>query len=134
MMSKPKPSFGYKKYGKSINTLEMVRKPKFEMSTGSDGRFYFRLKAANGEVVLAGRGFATKYAAMQAIASVMRYGTMEARFFRRESADGKFFFQLQAPSGRLLGWSELYNSRQGRDNGITAVRRAVQCGRVLDLN
>lgn len=112
----------------------MMRKPKFEMLVGKDGKFYFHLKAANGEIVLSGRGFATKYEAIQSIASVMRYGAYESRFLRRETAEGRYFFQLQAPSGRLLGWSEMYHSKQGRDNGIIAVRRAVQFGRVLDLN
>jgi uncharacterized protein YegP (UPF0339 family) len=64
----------------------------------------------------------------------MRYGALESRFVRKETITGKFYFQLRSPSGRILGWSEMYKSRQGRDNGILAVRRAVQYGRVLDLN
>jgi uncharacterized protein len=112
----------------------MMRKPKFEMLVGDDGKVYFHLKAANGEIVLSGRGYSTKYETIQAIASVMRYGAYESRFMRRENAEGKYFFQLLSPSGRVLGWSQMYHSKQGRDNGIVAVRRAVQFGRVLDLN
>jgi uncharacterized protein len=111
-----------------------MRKSKFEMLAGKDGRIYVQLKAANGETVLSGQGFVTKYEAIHSIASVMRYGAYENRFMKHETEDGKFFFQLQTPSGRILGWSELYHSKQGRDNGIVAVRRAVQFGRVLDLN
>jgi uncharacterized protein len=112
----------------------MMHKPKFEMLTGKDGKFYVHLKAANGEIILSGRGHVTKYEAIQSIASVMRYGGYDSRFVRKETPSGKFFFQLLSPSGRLLGWSEMYHSKQGRDNGIVAVRRAVQYGRVLDLN
>jgi uncharacterized protein len=109
-------------------------KPQFEMLAGKDGKFYFRLKASNGEVVLSGRGYKTKSETIHAIASVMRYGGMEGRFVRKETLNRQFYFQLKAPSGQLLGWSEMYHSEIGRDNGIIAVRRAVQFGRVFDLN
>ncbi len=126
MMSKPKPSFGYKNYGKSINTKEMVRKPKFEMSTGSDGGFYFRLKVANGEVVLPG-AFATKYAAMQAIASVMRYGAMETRFLRRI---GRNFTPVAGTSREVARMERIVQLPAGprQWNHCCAARRAVWKG------
>jgi hypothetical protein len=109
-------------------------KPKFEMVAGRDGRIYVRLVAGNGEIILSGRGFATKSEAIHSIASIMRYGSQDQRFRRRESLNGQHFFQLVSPSGRILGWSEMYHSKQGRENGVLAVRRAVQFGRVMDLN
>lgn len=112
----------------------MIRKPRFELLAGKDGKFYVYLWSQAGVVVLSSRGFSNQYQAIQTISSMMRYGAFENRFLRRETADGRYFFQLLAPSGRVLGWSEMYHSKQGRDNGIVAVRRAVQAGRVLDLN
>lgn len=112
----------------------MTQKPRFDMVAGLDGKFHFHLKTAQGETVLTGGGFATQYAAIQAIASVMRYGAYDSRYARRATADGQYSFQLLAPSGRILGWSAQYLSKQGCENGIVAVRRAVQFGRVLDLN
>ena len=111
-----------------------MRKPKFEMLTGNDGSTYFQLKTATGTVVLTSRGFLNKVDAIQGIVSVMRFGCFESRYVRKETGTGKFFFQLLSPSGRVLGWSETYYSKQCRDNGIVAVRRAVQFGKVLDLN
>ena len=32
----------------------------FACSTGSDGKFYFSLKAANGEIILSSQGYADK--------------------------------------------------------------------------
>lgn len=110
-----------------------MRKPKFEILAGKDGKIYPHLKAANGEIILASRGYKTKSEAMHAIASLMRYGLVETSFVRRESANGQFFFQIKSPSGRILGWSELYVAKQSRENGIDAVQRAVLHGRVLDL-
>jgi uncharacterized protein len=111
-----------------------MRKPKFEILAGKDGKIYFHLKAANGEVILAGRGFNTKSETIHAIASVMRYAQLESSFVRRQSASGQFFFQIKAPSGRILGWSEMYIAKQSRENGILAVKKAVVHGRIFDLN
>lgn len=113
--------------------LAAMRRPKFEICNGKDGRVYFHLKAANGEVILAGRGYATKSETIHAIASVMRYGQNDSNFIRRESVNG-FFFQLKSPMGRILGWSEMYVQKQSREVGIMAVRNAVQHGRIEDLN
>jgi uncharacterized protein YegP (UPF0339 family) len=111
-----------------------MRKPKFELCSGKDGKTYFHLKAANGEVVLAGRGFRTKPETIHAIADVMRYGLLENSFVRRESASGQYFFQLKSPAGRILGWSEIYISKQSREVGIASVKNAVQFGRIIDLD
>lgn len=104
------------------------------MITGNDGKTFFQLKTAIGVIVLTSRGFLNKVDAIQGIVSVMRFGVFESRYVRKETGTGKYFFQLVAPGGRVLGWSETYYSKQCRDNGIIAVRRAVQYGKVLDLN
>ncbi len=111
-----------------------MRKPIFEMSTGKDGKVSFQLKADHGTVLLSSRSFQNQAEAIEGIASVMRYGGYDRQYWRKENARGQFFFQLQTPSGRILGWSEMYLSKEGRDGGIMAVRRAIQMGRVLDLN
>jgi uncharacterized protein YegP (UPF0339 family) len=111
-----------------------MRKPKFEMFTGNDGKFYFRLHSPTGQTLLSSHGFQHKVDVIQGISNVMRYGAYPARFSRRETADGLYFFHLQTPGGRVVGWSKMYHSKEGRDNAIAAVRRAVQVGKVLDLN
>ncbi|HHG86258.1 MAG TPA: DUF1508 domain-containing protein [Bacteroidetes bacterium] len=110
-----------------------MRKPKFVIFTGSDGKYYYNLKAANGESIMTGRGYSSRHAVLHGIAHVMENGLEEIRFTRKISANEKPYFQLRAKSGRVIGWSELYESRQGRDKGIKAVQRAVMHGRVMDL-
>lgn len=110
-----------------------MRKPKFEILVGKDGKIRFHLKAANGEIILASRSYTTKPEAVHGIASVMRYGVLESCYVRRESLNGQFFFQIKSPAGRLLGWSEMYRSRQGRETGIAAVQKASLVGRVLEI-
>lgn len=45
---------------------------KFEIFTGKNGQFYFRLKAGNGEIIAQSQGYATKSAAQNGIESVRR--------------------------------------------------------------
>ena len=111
-----------------------MKKPKFEIFVGKDGKYYYRLKAANGEPIMSGRGYATKPGIIHSIANVISESGEELRFTRKTSANNKYFFQLRAKSGRIIGWSELYQTRQGRDKGIRAVQRATQHGRVADLS
>ncbi len=46
--------------------------PKFELFKGSDDKYYFRLKAANGEIVAHTQGYATKQGAQDGIVSVKK--------------------------------------------------------------
>ena len=44
--------------------------PKFEIFKATNGQFYFRLKAGNGEVIAFSEGYVTKQGALNGIASV----------------------------------------------------------------
>jgi uncharacterized protein YegP (UPF0339 family) len=46
--------------------------PKFEIFKGNDGKYYFRLKAANGEIIAHSEGYSTKQGANDGIASVKK--------------------------------------------------------------
>ena len=44
--------------------------PKFEIYTGAGGKYRFRLKAANGEIIATSEAYTTKAACMNGIQSV----------------------------------------------------------------
>ena len=44
--------------------------PKFQVFIGEDGQFYFRLKAANGEIICASQGYTTKQSCLGGIEAV----------------------------------------------------------------
>lgn len=117
----------------SVATEGGGKKPKFEIFKTNEGKFQFQLKAANGEPVMTGRAYEAKYNLMHAIAQVMKETQREIRFVRKTSANYKFFFQLRSQTGRLIGWSQLYQTRQGRDNGIVAVMNAAKFAQVKDI-
>ncbi len=100
-----------------------MNNPKFEIFTGKDKQFYFRLKARNGENILASEGYTTKAGCKKGIESVKRNAADEARFERSTTKGGKFTFNLVALNGETIGRSESYTSESGRDNGIKAVMR-----------
>lgn len=44
--------------------------PKFQVFIGEDGQFYFKLKAANGEIICASQGYTTKQSCLVGIDAV----------------------------------------------------------------
>ncbi|MCB9235840.1 MAG: YegP family protein [Bacteroidia bacterium] len=98
---------------------------KFETFEGKDGKQYFNLKAANGQVVLSSQGYASAASCKNGMESVKDNGDLEANFESLESKNGKFYFNLKAKNGQVIGKSEMYESAANRDKGIQAVIRAV---------
>lgn len=96
---------------------------KFELYEDKAGEFRFRLKAGNGENILASEGYKQKASAENGIASVQKNAADEARFERKDTAAGKFMFNLKATNGQVIGTSQSYTSASGRDNGIQSVMR-----------
>ena len=44
--------------------------PKFQVFKGKDNQFYFRLKAANGEVICSSEGYTTKQSCLNGVQAV----------------------------------------------------------------
>ena len=96
---------------------------KFELYKDKAGEFRFRLKAGNGEIILASEGYKRKASALNGIASVRKNAAIEARFDRKETKSGKPMFNLRASNGQVVGTSESYSSASARDNGIASVAK-----------
>lgn len=98
---------------------------RFETFKGLDGKYYFHLKAHNGEIVLASQGYSTKTSATGGIASVKANGAQAARYEVRAAADGSYYFVLKAANGAVIGRSEMYVSKSNAEAGVTAVVKLV---------
>lgn len=96
---------------------------KFVITTRKNGEFQFNLKADNGQVILASEGYTTKSSCTNGVESVRKNGVDDARFERLTAKNGKFYFNLKATNGQVIGTSEMYESAAGRDNGIDSVKR-----------
>ena len=97
--------------------------PKFQIYKGNDEQFYFRLRARNGEVILASEGYSSEAGFQNGIESVKKNAVSEERFQRKVSDNDQFYFILVASNGEPIGNSEMYSSEHARESGIEAVNR-----------
>ena len=87
------------------------------------GEYYFRLKATNGQIILSSQGYKQKTTCENGVESVKKNGAEESRFEKKEAANGKFFFNLKATNGQVIGKSQMYDSEKTRDAGIQSVMK-----------
>ena len=106
---------------------------KFELYKDTAGEFRFRLKAGNGENILASEGYTAKASAENGIESVKENAPKEERYEKKETAAAKYMFNLKASNGQVIGTSQSYESTSGRDNGIESVKTNAPGARVEDL-
>lgn len=106
---------------------------KFELFKDKAGETRFRLKAGNGQVILASEGYKAKASAINGIESVKKNAASDDRFERKETKSGKWMFNLKASNGQVVGTSETYESASARDNGIASVMKNAPDAAVEDL-
>lgn len=94
----------------------------FEINKSSDGQFRFVLKAGNAETILTSELYKAKNSAENGIASVQVNCTLEERYERKTSSNGKEFFNLKAANSQVIGTSQMYDSTQSRESGIESVK------------
>ena len=82
---------------------------KFEIFADSKGEFRFRLKATNGQTILASEGYGTKAACMNGVRSVMSNAGDLARFEKATAKTG-FRFTMTAKNKRVIGVSQIYKT------------------------
>ena len=94
---------------------------KFEIYKDKRGEFRFRLKAGNGENILASEGYADKGGCLNGVESVKKNSDLLARFEKKTSSSGNPYFVLKAGNHQVIGTSEMYSSDDACDNGIKSV-------------
>ena len=105
---------------------------KFEVYKDKRGEFRFRLKASNGQNILASEGYTSKSSCMNGIESVMKNAAEESRFEKKETKAGKHMFNLKAGNHQVIGTSESYESVASRDNGIASVMKNAPGAKIDD--
>ena len=95
---------------------------KFIIRLGNKGQFYFSLKANNGQKILTSEGYNSKSACTNGIDAVKNNAKDETKYDRKESSNGKYYFNLLAINGHIVGTSEMYETTTSRDSGIESVK------------
>jgi uncharacterized protein YegP (UPF0339 family) len=110
------------------------RAGKFEIYKDKRGEFRFRLKASNGQNILASEGYNAKSGCTNGIESVQKNAADDKRYERKDTKSGKYMFNLKASDNQVIGTSESYNSVAARDNGIESVKKNAPGAKVVDLS
>jgi len=96
---------------------------KFVITIRKDGEFQFNLFASNGEVILTSQGYTTRAACENGIDSVKSNAFDDSRYDREISSNEKHYFNLNASNGKVIGTSQMYESRTNMENGIASVKK-----------
>ena len=94
---------------------------KFVIKKRTNGDYQFDLHAGNGENILTSQGYSTKSSCENGVASVRTNAVDSSKFDRTDASNGKFYFNLKAANGLIIGTSQMYASASGRDHGISSV-------------
>lgn len=110
-----------------------MSKTKFELfKSSANENFYFRLKAGNGQIILASQGYSSKQSCLTGIASVQENAPRDERYDKKDK-DNNYTFNLKAGNGEIIGRSESYTTKAARDNGIESVKTNAPNAEVEDV-
>lgn len=106
---------------------------KYELYKDTAREYRFRLKAGNGEIILASEGYTSKAGAKNGIESVRTNSSIDTRYERKQASNGRFMFNLKAGNYEVIGTSQMYITEAGRDKGIESVKLNGPSAPVVDL-
>ena len=106
---------------------------KFECYKDKAGEFRFRLKAGNGNTILASEGYKSKSGCSNGIESVRKNSQDPDRFVKKVTDSGKFRFNLTAKNSQAIGSSQNYKSESGCNNGMKSVATNAPDAVVVDV-
>ena len=106
---------------------------KFEVYKDKRGEFRFRLKASNGQNILASEGYSSKKGCENGIASVQKNCKDDNCFDRLKAKNGKPFFNLKSTNGQVVGSSQQYASTSTMENGIKSVKNNAPGASIVEV-
>ncbi|MGV3498485.1 MAG: YegP family protein [Hydrogenophaga sp.] len=94
----------------------------YEISKNDKGQHSFVLKAANAQVILRSEQYDARASAQNGVASVQKNAPLPERYELKTASDGRFYFNLKASNGQVIGTSQMYTTEASRQNGIDSVK------------
>lgn len=105
----------------------------FETYVDKKGEYRFRLKAKNGQIILASEGYSQKSGCANGIESVKKNAQDDSKFDLKQSSNGQWHFNLKAGNGEIIGTSEMYSSEATAKNGIQSVMNNAPSANVVHI-
>jgi uncharacterized protein YegP (UPF0339 family) len=106
----------------------------FEYFTNKNDRYYFRLKAKNGQIILASQWYESKQSCLNGIESVKTNGKDLAQFELKNATDWSFYFVLKAVNNQIIGTSQMYTTKQSCENWIESVMTNAPDSPIMEVD
>lgn len=106
---------------------------KFELNKGKTGKFSFKLKAGNGQLLFTSQFYDSKRSATAGINSVKKNVARESAYERKSSARKQVYFVIKGAKAQVIGKSRMYANPASMDNGIQSVMKNAPDAPTLDL-
>lgn len=103
----------------------------FTLKVASNGEFVFTLDA-DGSTLLRSETYKAKVSATNGIESVRKNSQIEGRYEPATSSNGKFYFNLKASNGQVVGTSPMYADEAGRAAAIAKVKAEAESAALDD--
>ncbi|MCZ2292800.1 MAG: YegP family protein [Burkholderiales bacterium] len=103
----------------------------FDLTKSSDGQFRFALRTDDG-TLLSSEGYEAKASAQNGIASVQTNAPQDERYERKVASDGRFYFNLKAANGQIVGTSPVFATQAARDAAIATTQKGAAGAAVKD--
>lgn len=104
----------------------------FNVFKGLDGKYYFNLKAANGEIVLASQAYTTKASAKKGVASIRDNGGDAENYEIRMAQNDQAYFVLKAANGKVIATGETYVSTSNAERAVESISELVASEKIAD--
>ena len=100
------------------STFEAPSGAKFALFKGIDAKYYFNLRAANGEIMLQSQSYTAQASAVGGVSSVQINGKLASRYELRDTGNGQWYFVLKAANGAVIARGETYVSKSNAQRAI----------------
>lgn len=107
---------------------------RFQIKKMKNGRFYFNLLSANGEVILTSQMYASKAGVKKGIAAVRINASEPDRYEVKTNKAGEHYFVMKARNHQVIGSSEAYAGMTGMKHGIWSVSKNAPRAMIEDIN
>ncbi len=94
----------------------------FVITKRSNGEFQFNLQDSNGQLLLRSEGYSAKANCDNGIESVKKNSQDKSKYDTKTSSNDKFYFNLKASNGQIIGTSGMFDTEASRTAGIAAVK------------
>ena len=105
---------------------------KFQIKQAKNGKYFFNLLAANGEVILTSQMYTAKSTAKKGIASVQTNAADADQFEEMTNKGGKHYFVLRAGNRQIIANGQAYSSKASMKKGIQSAAKNASGAKVED--